>query len=425
MLMIALRWPLVLSLLLAAALPARGQISFSEPPDLAGQNIGSVTAGLNTIQGSVGTIVLPPNPPSGDVHDSVAVDIPGSLAITGAELVITNYSSTSTLAYGRIQVQFADPTTVFATSFTGNGTILIPTRASNYGRWLGTGGTQTFQVSAELDQGGSIAFSYQIRLTVQPDFGACCTGGLGGACTITALSACGNNVGAAQWLLGATCTPNICPQTNDRCLQPITITAGSTPFSTINATTDGPSHPGTCDFFGSPGIARDIWYRFTMPADGVITLATCGSAFDTELAVYAGPNCPQSSAFLLACNDDDGSVCTPGAGHSRIAGLALDAGDSCLIRVGGYEGSPAGGASGIGTLTLDVITIGACCNRWTGHCLNTTKDDCLALGLRFFGFGSVCSPAICHACPADFNGSGSQTIDDLFLYLNAYFAGCP
>ena len=28
-------------------------------------------------------------------------------------------------------------------------------------------------------------------------------------------------------------------------------------------------------------------------------------------------------------------------------------------------------------------------------------------------------------CPADFNGVGGVTIDDLFLYINAYFVGCP
>jgi hypothetical protein len=72
-----------------------------------------------------------------------------------------------------------------------------------------------------------------------------------------------------------------------------------------------------------------------------------------------------------------------------------------------------------------VATAGACCNRWTGHCIVEDQATCIAHGLRFDGPGAACSPATCKACPADFDGSGALAVADIFIMLNAWFAGCP
>jgi hypothetical protein len=67
---------------------------------------------------------------------------------------------------------------------------------------------------------------------------------------------------------------------------------------------------------------------------------------------------------------------------------------------------------------------GACCNRWTGNCVVTDPPTCAAYGLMFNGFNAGCSPATCHACPADFNGASGITVQDIFDFLGAWFAGC-
>lgn len=70
---------------------------------------------------------------------------------------------------------------------------------------------------------------------------------------------------------------------------------------------------------------------------------------------------------------------------------------------------------------------GACCNTSTGACVLTLGATCTPLGGSFQGDGTSCTPNPCSvtACPADFNRSGTVSVQDIFDYLTAYFAGCP
>jgi PKD repeat protein len=91
---------------------------------------------------------------------------------------------------------------------------------------------------------------------------------------------------------------------------------------------------------GGPGGAS-VWYRFTAPRTGNLTLTTCGSDFDTLLAVYSGT--PGSLTQLAA--DDDGGDCA--AGTSR-ASFSATAGTEYYVAVDGRDG-----ATGTLALTLD------------------------------------------------------------------------
>ena len=87
---------------------------------------------------------------------------------------------------------------------------------------------------------------------------------------------------------------------NNSCSTPVVVTAGGTyTTATCAATTDGPA-TGTC----GPSMTKDVWYRFTPASNGTLSLDTCGSSFDTMLAVYPSSACP--SRAELACNDDAG-----------------------------------------------------------------------------------------------------------------------
>lgn len=121
---------------------------------------------------------------------------------------------------------------------------------------------------------------------------------------------------------------------NDDCatFPPQVIPEGTTSFGTINATTDGPSHPGSgCDQAGSNTVSNDIWYEHTATCTGVLMVSTCGSAdFDTRVAVYDTCTCPVTDGDLLVCNDNG-----PGCGlTSKAVATGVVQGLCYKVRVG-------------------------------------------------------------------------------------------
>jgi hypothetical protein len=119
-----------------------------------------------------------------------------------------------------------------------------------------------------------------------------------------------------------------------------------------------------------------------------------------------GVNLPPGVS-LRAAHDvsDDGTV---------VAGLAFDAGVSSL-------------RGAIADLTP---TAGACCQATT--CQVRLLTECAALGGRFGGGGSVCDASGgaggaggTECCRSDFNNNSIVNIDDIFVFLNAWFAQPP
>lgn len=129
---------------------------------------------------------------------------------------------------------------------------------------------------------------------------------------------------------------------NDNCATALSVGEGAIAFSTLDATTDGPAEPSACSTGGNDQYDKDLWYTYTAPCTGVATVSTCGSNFDTKVAIYSA--CPSASGLTLACNDD--ATCTTPSTQSTIS-FSVDAGTQYLVRVGGYAG-----ASGTGTLTI-------------------------------------------------------------------------
>jgi len=123
---------------------------------------------------------------------------------------------------------------------------------------------------------------------------------------------------------------------NDTCANPTPIGDGETDFSNVGATTNGPDEGGVCRFFEYSHIESDIWYCYEATCAGELIMSLCGSDYDTKMAVYAGCDCP--SAAPIACSDDD---CGFGF-ESRIT-LQAQAGQSYLVRIGGFEGEQGGG----------------------------------------------------------------------------------
>ncbi len=88
---------------------------------------------------------------------------------------------------------------------------------------------------------------------------------------------------------------------------------------------------------GEPIIAgnaggKSVWWSFTAPADGVLTLNTTNSTFDTLLGLYTGTNV---AALTLIADDDDAFPGAPG-GFSFIS-QAVKSGQTYDIDVDGYD----------------------------------------------------------------------------------------
>ncbi|HOW71890.1 MAG TPA: hypothetical protein PKY77_14920 [Phycisphaerae bacterium] len=117
------------------------------------------------------------------------------------------------------------------------------------------------------------------------------------------------------------------PLTNDACGGAAMITDGLMASSTLGASPDGNASCGNSE--GSP----DLWYSYAATCTGIATISTCGSGFDTVLAVYSG-TC--EGLAEVACNNDcDGAPC---GGSSSCVSFAATEGQTYLVRVAGANG---------------------------------------------------------------------------------------
>jgi hypothetical protein len=89
-----------------------------------------------------------------------------------------------------------------------------------------------------------------------------------------------------------------------------------------------PSHAGNSG-------GKSVWYRWTAPGDGKVTIDTTGSDFDTLLAVYKGTSVSALSAVSGGSNNND-----PAGGTltSKVS-FSVTAGTTYQIAVDGYNGA--------------------------------------------------------------------------------------
>jgi len=133
-----------------------------------------------------------------------------------------------------------------------------------------------------------------------------------------------------------TCTP----PPNDDCADALPIVE-NVPVTgdTLGATG---SEASSC----SPYDPFDVWYDYTPLADGVVNAATCGSDFDTSLAVYES-----CGGAELGCNDD--SAC---GRRSRVTDIAVTGGVTYKLRVAGYAGDRGHYTLGVYPVAAPAVT---------------------------------------------------------------------
>lgn len=143
----------------------------------------------------------------------------------------------------------------------------------------------------------------------------------------------------------ATLTVTSPPPPNDNFANATTLQAGQTVTgSNVGATFETGETEHNAQFPDSGGAS--VWWRFVAPVSGTFTVNTCGSSFDTVLAVYTGNAI--NALTLVAGNDDAASGPCSGTNQSYVSFNAV-AGTAYSIVVDGYNG---GSGAATGTIQL-------------------------------------------------------------------------
>ncbi|MDX2130644.1 MAG: hypothetical protein SFY69_01170 [Planctomycetota bacterium] len=199
----------------------------------------------------------------------------------------------------------------------------------------------------------------------------------------------------------------VLPPINDNCNNRAGVSNGSNPFTTLGATTDGPTH-AACSFNASNQITNDIWFNYPSLCDGQLTVDTCAAAsFNTRIAIYSGDTCTNFDSRLLDCSDDD---CP--SGRSSVS-IPVVAGQSYTIRVGGTNG-----AVGTGTLTINCVPTPPPCDPDFNQDGNADQDDIACLSQV------VAGDTDCSSMDPDFNQDGNVDQDDIDA-LSQVVGGSP
>jgi hypothetical protein len=176
----------------------------------------------------------------------------------------------------------------------------------------------------------------------------------------------------------------------DNCATPGTMAGqGIFTYDTTAATTGTEGQLETnCDFFAQTSIGFDVWYTWTPDATGLATLTTCGTAWDTKIAIWPGTGCP-TDGTSIACNDDDCAL------QSTITANVV-AGQQYTLQLGAY---PLTGIHDIANLDISIASTGIGTNYCTSvpnstggaSVIGATGSD--SLGAANFTLGATNAPA--------------------------------
>ena len=120
----------------------------------------------------------------------------------------------------------------------------------------------------------------------------------------------------------------------------LTGTSPTVTGSNVGATKE----PGEPNHFSTGGAS--VWYRWTAPSNGTMTMTTCGSTFDTLLAAYTGNSLATLTTVARA---DDSAPCGGGDTTKSSITFAAQAGRTYRIAVDGFR---TAGVAETGTITL-------------------------------------------------------------------------
>jgi hypothetical protein len=278
-------------------------------------------------------------------------------------------------------------------------------------------------------------------LSCNNDVGARGVAGLGSACgsTRAVISSYNVTAGVPVWVrIGCISMPTSNSATsgaltisqapaapaNDLCANATVVDVGTHSFNLSEATDDFTFGTDSCSTPVDSQTAsnRDVWFRFTSPCGGVYSFTTCGLASPNITNPMLHIMAPDCQGTVFTCDDNTSGCTVGGTQQAQVTGYAMAAGETVLVRVSqSGTGSPGTNAlSGTGQLNITgTSNCGACCNSTA--CTTTTSAGCTG---SFQGAGTACgpvgNPTTC--CPANYNGVGGVTVQDIFDFLAGYFS---
>jgi len=193
------------------------------------------------------------------------------------------------------------------------------------------------------------------------------------------------------------------PPDNDDCADRIVLADGTTDFSTINATTDGPNEQ-LCSFFGDTQVQKDVWFEHTATCSGDLTVSVCDSDFVTKLAIYSGSSCPTAPDTAVDC---DVTGC---ANNRSTLTIPVQQGEDFIIRVGGRVDQ-----TGEGVVEIT-------CEETQDPCDGDFNGDEVVDGADLLAMLSDWGP--CAGCDTDLNNDDVVDGADLLTLLSNW-GQCP
>jgi hypothetical protein len=195
------------------------------------------------------------------------------------------------------------------------------------------------------------------------------------------------------------------PVGNDSCAAAAALVPGTTVTGSLScASNDG---AGNC---GASTFNQDVWYTFTAPQDGQLSVNLCGSrdiagqdtGIDGVLSVHTA--CPGTFQNELDCNDDGGVTgCNR---YDSIVSVQLVHGQQVFVRVTHYGQDPS--SMGNGSYILH-SSFAAPCGSADFNCDGDVGTDA-DIDAFFRCIAGTCPSPPCTGS-ADFNGDGDTGTD--------------
>ena len=191
------------------------------------------------------------------------------------------------------------------------------------------------------------------------------------------------------------------PPVNDTCANATLIGPGTRAFSVVNATiSPPPCYPSDCDTDAcTTAIFEDIFYRFAAGKTGTASM----SVDDGEVYPFGGA----TIAILSQCGTLP-IACALECGDAPLDSFSfpVQAGQSYIVRIGAQQGQ---WISQGGTFTLSIP-----CRADFNNSGTVTVQDIFDFLAAYFA----------NLAAADYNNSGTVTVQDIFDFLGGYFSGC-
>jgi hypothetical protein len=195
-------------------------------------------------------------------------------------------------------------------------------------------------------------------------------------------------------------TPPPPPPANDACVDASPIGDGAGRVYDNTSATDAGLSLTNCPVT----MYNDLFYTYTATCTGEATITTCGTSYDTILAVFGECGAPQ-----ITCNDD--TAACGGSGLQSSVTFPVTAGFIYTVAVGSFRAADEG--PGVLNVSCSGTTCAADFNG-DGFVDFFDYDDFVAC---FEGSGAP-------GCDADFNGDGFTDFFDYDDFVLAFETGC-